>query len=409
MAISDFKFNPFALTTAESAWQNQEDSAIKKGCKIASGAVYDIFVKNPYDLTIGNSKTLSNLQATPSRATRISVIATVVLGALYTCMLYGTSLHLQGRCLISVGSRSGLASLVKVGEVVKKVGTQLFLTGAVPVYGTFYALPKYIMHSLPKVIQVLAAKISIVAKWVFENVLYPLWNRVIVPVVKGIADLVSFVAEKVFIHVLKPLWNQVLYPVLKAVATKLASTMEALGRIVVKVCEWILSEIIAPLWNHILLPAFHAIGRFTVYVGEGVSHMVFKCVVKIGQCAQWILQNVIGPLWDHLFFPVFKLVGRAFATVARIVGESLEVLAQATLKAASFIFQKVIVPFFTVVYTVGKLLGNYVVKPLINVIGMVAEKVALMFKAIYDYLLVPTAESLAALMRAIRDSIPSFL
>src|SRR5205085_1100697 len=60
MNVKNIHFNPFALSTAKSAWNNPKSSLASRVCKSVAGAVYDIYVKNPYDLTVGNCKSLYN-------------------------------------------------------------------------------------------------------------------------------------------------------------------------------------------------------------------------------------------------------------------------------------------------------------------------------------------------------------
>src|SRR5437660_1791510 len=100
-----FTYNPFSLSTAKAAWQNGNSSPLIKGCKVAVGAIYDIYVRNPYHLTVGNYNYLLNPPEPLSKKAKVAIGAAVILGALYTLMLYGMTLHLHGRGLQSFGSQ----------------------------------------------------------------------------------------------------------------------------------------------------------------------------------------------------------------------------------------------------------------------------------------------------------------
>ena len=91
MAIQSFSYNPFSLTSAQSAWNDQSGSCLLRGAKAFAGGVYDIYVKNPYDLTINNVKALINSPNPVPTKTKIAVVATVAFGTLYTLMLFGRS------------------------------------------------------------------------------------------------------------------------------------------------------------------------------------------------------------------------------------------------------------------------------------------------------------------------------
>jgi len=58
MVVQNFSYNPFSLTNAQSAWNDQSEACLLRGANAFAEEVYDIYVKNPYDLTINNVKAL---------------------------------------------------------------------------------------------------------------------------------------------------------------------------------------------------------------------------------------------------------------------------------------------------------------------------------------------------------------
>jgi hypothetical protein len=434
MNVQNFSFNPFTLSTARSTWQDPANSSLIKICKTTTAALYDIYVKNPYDLTIGNCMTLIRSTETQSTKIKLAVAAAVAFGSLYTLMLYGTTFHLQGRCLLALGSKSGIATLAKVGDAVKKLGTNFFVAGAVPIYGLFYALPKHIILSLPKIAHFVAAKIAFIAKWMFQNVLQPFWDKIMVPAARVITKTFSFVAAKigvalkaigntiatmskmVFKYVLKPFWEKALLPVLQsighavhAIASTLGSALKSVGIKIAHTVQWVFQHVIIPFWKNIIVPVIDGIGHGIVYLTKGIGHMISSAADKVAQSAQLIFQHLIVPMWNKLVFPILKTVGHVVSFAAKMVAQSIQTLAHATAKVASLIFQKLIIPVFkgiaNVLLTTGKLLGNYVVKPLISALASVAEKVGYLFKAVFDGLIVPIAKGATNVVSTLKNGV----
>ncbi len=423
---TNITYNPFSLTTAKNGWNEQNSSSISRGCKAAVGAVYDIYVKNPYDLTVGNFRAFSNTSETK---TKVAAGAIVIFASLYTLMLYGTTFHLQGRILQTLGSKAGIAALSKTGEMLKNLGTKIFVAGAVPVYGVFYALPKQLILSLPKIVKEVAAKITQLAGWIFHNVLQPLWENVIAPVGEAVARALNFAAAKIgaalkvignkiaalakslFDHVLKPLWEKVLFPVLHGlakvvqnIAIAVGSAVKAIGIKITQAVRILFQYVIAPFWNRLVMPLVKGIANAIVYLAKGIGQVA----QKVAQSAQWIFRNLIIPVWNKLIHPILKAAGNVIHFVCRVLAESIKELALATGKAAAFIFHKLIAPVFkaiaNVVLEAGKLLVNYVIKPLIYVLASVAEKVAYVFKAVFAGIIVPAAKGAASCAAFLKDS-----
>lgn len=419
-------YNPFYLTTAKNAWNEQNSSSITRGCNVAAGAIYDIYVKNPYNMTIGNFRAFSN---TTENKTKIAAGVIVIFASLYTLMLYGTTFHLQGRILQSLGSQAGIANLSKTGEALKTLGTKIFVVGAVPVYGLFYALPKQLILSLPKIVREVAAKITKFASWIFHYVLQPLWERVIAPIVEAgvkalnflitkigetlkiIVNSIESLAKSLFDNVLKPLWEKILFPVLHGLgkvvenlAITVGSAVKAIGVKIDQAVRLLFQYVIAPFWNQVVIPLVKGIADGIVYLAKGIS----QAVQKVAQSAQWIFRNLIVPIWNKFIYPILKTTGNVVHFVGRVIAESIKELALATGKVVAFIFKKVIATVFKAISNVilegGKLLANYVIKPLIKVLATVAEKVASVFKSVFVGMIVPVAKGAASCANFLKDS-----
>ncbi|MEM7175483.1 MAG: hypothetical protein AAF443_06135, partial [Chlamydiota bacterium] len=120
-------------------------------------------------------------------------------------------------------------SLLKIGNLVEWTGKNIFLTGSVPAYGLFYALPRKIIQSIPKVMRLLKTsfhrvmvKVSQLAKWVIDHLLSPLCCRILKMLKYGmtkVVDCIEFALQKIgeaakwiFKNLLIPLWQSVIVP-----------------------------------------------------------------------------------------------------------------------------------------------------------------------------------------------------
>lgn len=333
----DFRFNPFALETSRSALSDKQQSLMTKIWKGASGAFYDIYVKNPYDLTVGNCRKLLNAPEPQSRRTKIAVGVTAAFATLYTLMLYGTSIHLQGRLLQGLGNEAGIAVLSRVGECAQVLGKNLFVTGAVPIYGLFYALPKQIILSLPKVAQFVAAQVKSVATWVFQYVLTPLWTKVIVPVAQAAFKGLQFVVTKMSValkelccmvaSVAKFVLQNVILPTLKMasrvltfVAKALVETLQVLAQETVKVASYIFQKIIVPVFKGLAYLVVEA-GKFLgQYVVKPVGSVLCNLTYQVGAVAKAI--------FDLVIVPVVNIVAGTFTALGNTLSEFKTEIAQ---------------------------------------------------------------------------------
>lgn len=386
MNVQNFSFNPFALSTAKNAWQDEQTSSLTKVFKTAGGAIYDLYAKNPYDLTFGNCNALVNSEEPQSLKTKIGVSATVAFGSLYTLMLYGTTVHLYGRCLLVLGS-----NFVKAGEAVQKLGTNLFVAGALPLYSIFYALPNHVFRSLPQIVDVVTAKISLVADWTFKNMLQPLWAYVISPAAQVAAKMLDFAA------------------------TKIGAALEVVEKTVSAYAQKVFETVIIPFWENTLFPLLHQLGNVIHKMRVSLDPLLnFLTDVqeKTAHAVKWTFQNFITPTWNHFVLPTAKIAGRTLQFAAKIASEILSEAFHVTAKTASFLYQNVLVPAFReipqYVQAAGIFLDQYVVKPLIPLLANAAEKAGQVFIAIFNSVIVPAANVVADKAILLKDSVLEF-
>lgn len=432
MAIQDFSFNPFAFNHAKEAWNNSKSSTPERILNSLGEASYDLFFQNPYDLTLGNCKKWQNSTKPLSLTTKIAVASTVVFGSLFTLMLYGTSIHLEGKAALALGNKVGLPALVKVGEVFKKTGKHIFLMGAVPVYALLYAGPKSLIQSLPNIAEFAAKKVSMAAKWVFDHLLTPMWNHVIHPAarriekavtfiarhvaqaMKAAANVISNMAQSIFKNVLIPLWEKALFPALKRIGEavhfigrKIDSALEAIIPKVSHAAQWIFQKILVPLWNRVLFPACHGIVNGLIFLYDHLSSAINKVAKEVDKAAQWVFKHLLVPAWNRLVLPLAINIGRRLTFVAKAIGNGLSKLGKAVSQAAAFIFER-IAPIFkkmvSALVPTGNFLNKFVIKPCALILSQVADKICNVAQAIFENVVIPVAQAAMTSAKAIGNS-----
>lgn len=385
---SVYAYNPFAFSTAEDAWEDKKNLLPVRIYKGAVGAVYDICVKNPYDLTIGNCKKLINAENPQSTRTKVIVSATAAFAVLYTLMFYGMVFHLSGKCLQVLGSKTGYAAISRVGEASKTFGKNMFVAGAVPIYGLFYAVPKRIILAMPEITRFVVTKIAIAAKWIFQEVLAPLWRKVLFPAAQIIYKGLKFVVKKI-------------EPVLKEICHLVAST-----------AKWVFQHVLIPFWKKALLPLLKTIHNAARLILTEISSVLNAIVLKISRVISWTFQQIIVPAWDNYVLPALRIIGPIIDSVVRTVGQTIQTLLQETVRVASFIFQAFIAPIFNglahFLLTVGTFLGDYVIKPFGSVLADLMGKVGDVFKYILNGAIIPAVKTISGSFNALSESVLDF-
>ncbi|MEN9343523.1 MAG: hypothetical protein RLZZ453_310 [Chlamydiota bacterium] len=333
MSISNsVRFNHFCFTSFGSS-----NSIAGTICNVA----YDVFVKNVYELTIGNAK---RILFTPAPfVEKIKGSAIFLFGVCYSFTLYGASVYCTGQFLTGLGSRVSLLYLPKIGSAVAAVGEKLFLAGAVPLYGICYALPKKIIDHFPDIFHFVAKQTARVAQSTIDYIIIPLWNHLISPVMKLIFKTIRIIAEiaepvvdklvdisswlfKIFFrNVVRPIWTYVTVPVCKLtyrVILVTKKTADVLFDKVEKVVVWALKTIIWPsiqlvarislkierALEGVILPVIRSVHAVFMYGMDILGRMGTNLGAKIAVCAQYVFATCI--------VPVAQVVSRGFAAVA---------------------------------------------------------------------------------------------
>ncbi len=419
-----YNFNPFALTTTQKILADKTSCLPARICKGTVAIAYDIYVKNPYELIIGNCKKLITATQPQSVKTKISVCATAILATPYTMMLYGSSIHLLGISLQSLASATSLTALPLISEATKKIGKDLFVAGAVPFYGVFYALPKHIIKILPDVLRATVAKINIAANWTIQHVLTPLWNHVILPAAQMAYQGLKFVATKIsaaleainkvivqlakwtFQQVLTPLWKNVIVPSaqmayqgLKFVATKISIALEAINKVIVELAKWTFQHVLSPLWNNALLPTLKLVEKAAHFVVTQMNAALQIIGSKVASAAQWTFHHALKPLWNNAgilwneaLLPALKLLEKNIVCIAKKFGHATSDVARAVSQAAQWIFSQVIIPTWGRILPVLKKIGNVLaitIKAAVEAIQLLAKETAGVASFIFQKFIVP--------------------
>jgi hypothetical protein len=325
--LNNIHCNPFELQTARSQWTNTEQNFPLRVLRSCSGAVYDIFIKNPYELSIGNGKRLFSSQNTYTKIEKAAGCVIILLGTLYSIILAGAATALAGKGITAAGAGIGISQITTLGKCITSLGERIFLTGAVPLYGGFYVLPHKIFqlsshvickaaNSILKIstkyLRFLSDKIEIVADWIFSHALLPLWNKVLNPIIKllnfpkvfsTISKILEFTANKIgkvvdweFNHLLLPFTDKVTVPVLDKVFTAiewaLDTTIDVFQLVYTKVeivARLAFNSILAPLWSKILVPAWDALAN-SFFIP--MSSSIVKTITFVGNFSYKVVNNV---------------------------------------------------------------------------------------------------------------------
>ncbi len=423
MSIENLYYNPFALNTASAAWNNRESHPASRVVNTVVGALTDICLKNPYDLTIGNARSTFFSAETRTKTEKVACIAIIAVGSLYSLMLYGSNSYLAGRSLVAIGINTAFPHLAKVGYVLQIVGEKVFLAGAVPLYGVLYALPKKMIESLPRIVQFIADKVSATAQWIFNHVLVPIWNQAIRPVlqlmnrvvcsignairtaVEAVARQIDQVAKWVFKNLLQPLWNHIIEPFLnlfggtiEKIASAVSNTVRYIAIKAAKLFLWIVENVIAPLCNRVIGPFISLIGRTIEKIATAFGDLLQFIAKRADQLATWIVKNILAPLWNRVISPLIHTFTR-----------TIQFIAEKAARCATWIFQNLLAPCFNAIEkaasSIGKALLDYAIRPIGNALYFIAQKVASVAQVIFDRAIAPLARALESAFTALGNKV----
>ena len=289
-------YNPLMLDTVRDHWNNSNTTSEK--LKAVMFAPVELIVINPLKLTLGNIFILKDEPDTLTTWGKVGACAAIVFGALYTMMLWGSGIILLGKGIALLGTATGFSPIATVGEVVKNIGLKTFVVGGIPFYGLFYALPKKLYDVAPSVWRAVSEKTVTAAEWIFENILAPVWDKVLAPVANGIAKGYHYVADKLSI-------------VLKPVAHAISSA-----------AKWVFHKVLAPIWHKALSPVLKAVGHAYSYVAKAIGPLLKAWADAVANAASIVFNKLIAP------------VGKAIAHAVVVTGNFLK----------QHVFDAVIVP-----------------------------------------------------------------
>ncbi len=350
------------------SWDTVSNTMPGKAMQMVGNTGYKIFLQIPYQLTIENGK---NALQSKSLSAKVIFAATAVLGSFYTLMLYGSAIHLQGRVAHAIGTKLNSDWIVKAGIVIERLGKNVFLSGAVPLYGIFYEGPKALIQSFPKIAKYVIEKVDLAAQWIFNQVLVPLWEKALLPAIKKIDEAVRYIAN-----------------IIETAFHKLISTIQSTAK-------WIFNHIITPLWEKVLLPAIKKIDKVVCYIASNLEAAFLKLISTIKTTAQWIFNHIITPVWEKALLPALKVVDKAIGFVANQVGFALYHAGLAIHSTAQWIFNQCVVPAFNAM-TIAlnatlNFLSTYVIKPIAPVLTGVCNKISQVAKDVFHHAIIPIA------------------
>lgn len=317
--------NPFALHTAKNEWETRDRPLPQRVLRASSGVVYDIFLKNPYDITIGNAKTIFVTSKTQyTKIQKAAGAAFILIGALYAFMLYGGTIWYSGTTIVAAGTAVGWTGLKSIGLLIQTIGEKIFLTGAVPVYGLCYLLPKKIALFLPVMAKFVAKKMAYISR----IVLLPVRDKVLVPCLKQGLKVVEW-SQLLLLRVhhslqaiLSPFREKVLVPCLKQSIKAIEWTgdfLHSAHRFLGRILTTLFRNTVQPLWNTIIKPAARFVEKVILLIIPPIKKALSFLIARVATAAQWV--------WTNLFIPPFSFVGKKVAQIAEAITENFYILA----------------------------------------------------------------------------------
>ena len=324
-------WNPIALQTAKEAFGHREYSLPRRALGAVSGAVHDVLLKNPYDMTLGNVKRIFFTDSHRyTTAQKLAGCAAILFGSMYSLVLLGAEFALCAKGVVSLGVGVGSARLVQLGRAAQQLGEKILFSGAVPLYGALYALPKKVIECAPDAVRAVVTPLVSALRSVI---------RVIAPDASYLCEKISIVAGWVFNHLLVPLWDLSLRPVGMAIARTISKVVCPIATQVARAASWVFTTVLRPLFQKAILPVLTQIGRAILWTGDLLGRVLGTVAEKAATVARLLFTYVINPLWKTVLCPVLRVIGK-------VVSQLLSLVAQKTAEAASWLFKSVVVPLY---------------------------------------------------------------
>ena len=366
--LKEAHLNPFRLNTAVAAWNQPNKTFFLKAYNSIKGGVYDLFVKNPYELTTGNYRRFfsSENAAKHSKIEKIAIGIIIALSACYTFLLYGITICINAQLLQSLGAIAGSAQIISVAKKINTIGEKIFLCGSVPIYGILYALPKQLLKFIPIACEKIIHIIISILKYVSKKIIVPIWQHILQPILLSI------------------------YKVIKWGVTLISKTIQYLANKIMQAATWVFNNVFVPIWKYILHPIIKNTYKAIRWTVSLICNTIQYLVNKIMQAAAWAFNHVIVPFWNYVLKPIIKNTYKAIRWTISIISNAIQYLVNKTIQAAAWIFNNSIVPFW-----------NYVLSPILKVLIVIAklvgrfidysaQKVSALCAIIYQAIIEPT-------------------
>ncbi len=270
------------------------------------GALYDIAVKNPKDLIIGNAQMVFHASTTQKK---ITALVLMILGVLYTLALYGLTGCFLGYSIAAFAGWANVPIVAKLGSLIETIGEKLLVASAVPIYGLGVALPKRIIAAFPAFFSFLSKKTETVCLWVFHNVTAPLWKHIAMPPLIAVGKAIRWT----YLKCRKPIdwicyrcWTYMMKPVLRVTARVVLKILNNASRLFMetaRVAGWIFEKILFPplrlLWCGLYITG-KTLGKYLLMPLWKVTSSVVRVIAKT---------------ISFVAMPILKLVGRMFAHI----------------------------------------------------------------------------------------------
>jgi hypothetical protein len=347
IASADLFYNPLTLSTASRALESS--SSLSQVTGSIGGAIYDVFGKNPYDLTVGNFQKIANGEASLS----VAKAALVLVGICFSASICGAGIYATGIQAHALGASLKNPLLIALADKVSYLGEKVFLTGSVPLYAVGYEFPKYLIENAPRALTYLANQVEKVANWAFSNIIKPVWD-VAYPVLHAVYQKLSWAIDKIttaleegiiaIAEVAHRIFKEVMTPIFNAIEKNLVWAAEKIEALIKEPIR-LIAEAVEHIFKNLIIPAFDATYRAITWVVNQITPVLNTILTAISNVASRVFKEIISPAFNAMC-------------------SGLSFLLDKTTLVANWVFQNAISPALDGIYFAGKALIDYVIYPL---------------------------------------------
>jgi len=219
--MSELYFNIFSIDTARDRWNQTYSSNFEKATNIVKALEYDLLIRNPYNLTVENTKNII-LNENASKVERAAAVALVVFAYSYTLMLYSFFIYSIGFSINGIATLTNSKHLTTLAALVDGIAKKTQLLASAPMKFLFYKIPKKIFKTSPVFLNFIIDKVCRVKTFVFDIILIPffrivmkvlLWEYLqMILVARIVFDKTSEICDWTFKNILNPFWKNRIGP-----------------------------------------------------------------------------------------------------------------------------------------------------------------------------------------------------